>query len=50
MVKFLPGSGDIITVKAMNSNLIKCERCWQYYDATDMNGDVCKRCHDVINN
>ena len=29
---------------------IKCERCWNLFDESEMEGDICTRCHDVVNN
>lgn len=27
---------------------VKCERCWNYYKEEEITGNICKRCHDVI--
>ncbi len=27
----------------------KCERCWNYFTDENMTGDICNRCHKVIN-
>ena len=29
---------------------IKCERCWNLFEESEMEGDICTRCHDVVNN
>src|SRR5699024_8185274 len=30
-------------------NGVQCPRCWNYYDESEMEGELCHRCHDVIN-
>ncbi len=27
---------------------VRCERCWNYFDEIDMNGNICHRCSEVI--
>lgn len=27
---------------------IKCERCWNLFDESEMNGNICKRCSEVV--
>ena len=26
----------------------QCPRCWNYFDEDEMNGELCHRCHSVI--
>ena len=28
---------------------VRCERCWAYFEKEAMQGDICKRCYQVIN-
>ncbi len=37
-----------ISVKPFSG--VKCERCWNLFEEEEMVGDICKRCHDVVNN
>ena len=30
-------------------NGVQCPRCWNYYEESQMEGELCHRCHDVIN-
>ena len=39
--------GEYINLLVEKSNGYKCNRCWNYVDELD--GDICHRCHDVIN-
>jgi len=36
-------------IKAEKFNGHQCPRCWNYFDEDEMNGELCCRCHDVIN-
>jgi len=36
-------------IKAEKFNGVQCPRCWNYYDADEMEGELCHRCHDVLN-
>ena len=27
----------------------QCPRCWNYFEEDEMEGELCHRCHDVIN-
>ena len=40
---------DYCEVGIVKFNGIRCERCWNYFNETDIEDDVCPRCHDVIN-
>jgi isoleucyl-tRNA synthetase len=43
-------SNEII-IEANNAKLIKCERCWNYYDNDKMHDEhICKRCQSVLSN
>ena len=35
-------------VEVAKSTGEKCNRCWNYVDHLD--GDICDRCHNIINN
>lgn len=39
-------SGEEVTVEKSNGH--KCNRCWNYVD--HLEGDICDRCHNIINN
>ena len=41
---------SVSKVKVEQVEGIKCERCWNYFDASEMVNDVCTRCHNVVNN
>jgi isoleucyl-tRNA synthetase len=48
-VKITKSDDELIVVKVSNANLIKCERCWNYYEKDQMHDDqVCTRCHEVL--
>ncbi len=36
-------------IKAEKFNGVQCPRCWNYFDESDMEGELCSRCHDVLN-
>ena len=40
---------DSAYIKAEKFNGHQCPRCWNYFDEDEINGEVCCRCHDVIN-
>ena len=40
---------DTAYMKAEKFNAIQCPRCWNYYDEDEMEGELCHRCHDVMN-
>lgn len=37
------------SIEIENFNAYKCERCWNIFEEEEMQGDICKRCFDVIN-
>ncbi|MFV0394868.1 MAG: isoleucine--tRNA ligase [Coprobacillaceae bacterium] len=39
---------DSAYVKVEKFDGQKCPRCWNYYEETEMVGDVCHCCHDVV--
>lgn len=39
---------NVCSVKVEKFEGHKCERCWNYYEETEIVDDVCKRCHEVI--
>jgi len=40
---------DTAYIKAEKFNGVQCPRCWNYFDEDEMNGELCHRCHDVVN-
>jgi isoleucyl-tRNA synthetase len=40
---------NVSKVKVEKFGGVRCERCWNYFDEDEMNGDICERCHNVIN-
>ncbi|MCD7809460.1 MAG: isoleucine--tRNA ligase [Erysipelotrichaceae bacterium] len=40
---------DSAYIKAEKFNGIQCPRCWNYFETDEMNGELCCRCHDVVN-
>lgn len=38
--------GDILNVSSFNS--LKCQRCWNHFNAKELKEDVCKRCEKVL--
>ena len=39
-----------LKAKVSNPNLVRCERCWNYFENSEIvEGNICKRCHKVIN-
>ena len=40
---------DSAYIKAEKFNGHQCPRCWNYFDEDEMEGELCHRCHDVIN-
>ncbi|MCD7892442.1 MAG: isoleucine--tRNA ligase [Erysipelotrichaceae bacterium] len=40
---------DSAYIKAEKFNGIQCPRCWNYFDENEMNGELCCRCHSVVN-
>ncbi len=41
-------SGDL-SAKAIKFNGVKCLRCWKYFDISEMDGEICHRCKEVLN-
>lgn len=39
---------NVCSVLVEKNNGEKCERCWNYFDKSEMTGDICTRCHNVI--
>lgn len=39
---------DTAYIKAEKFNGVQCPRCWNYFDADEMDGELCHRCHDVM--
>jgi isoleucyl-tRNA synthetase len=49
LVKFNIISGNEIQIKVSNANLLRCERCWNYFDSSKMADEhLCVRCSGVI--
>ena len=40
---------DYCEVKINKFNGIRCERCWNYFNESDITDDICPRCHSVVN-
>lgn len=41
---------NIDDIKVEMTNYCKCERCWNYYEDSEMyNNEICNRCNNVIN-
>lgn len=40
---------NVVGVKVEKFDGVKCERCWNFFEEVEMNGDICSRCHKVIN-
>ena len=40
---------DYCEVGISKFNGVRCERCWNYFNETDIVDDICPRCHKVIN-
>lgn len=40
---------DTAYIKAEKFNGLQCPRCWNYFDESEMEGEVCSRCHNVLN-
>ncbi|MEG0683677.1 MAG: class I tRNA ligase family protein, partial [Coprobacillus sp.] len=36
-------------VKVEKFSGVQCPRCWNYFDESEMEGELCHRCHDVMN-
>jgi isoleucyl-tRNA synthetase len=40
-----------IKVRVSNANLVRCERCWNYFEPSQMAEEqLCKRCDNVLKN
>ena len=37
-----------VGVKVEPFDGVRCQRCWNYFMEDEMINDVCKRCHDVV--
>ena len=53
-VKLVDDSTDLVEfdsayIKVEKFNGVQCPRCWNYFDADEMEGELCHRCHDVMN-
>ncbi|MCD8027588.1 MAG: isoleucine--tRNA ligase [Erysipelotrichaceae bacterium] len=40
---------DSAYIKAEKFHGIQCPRCWNYFEEDEMNGELCCRCHNVVN-
>ncbi len=36
-------------IKAEKFNGVQCPRCWNHYEESEMEGELCHRCHSVMN-
>ena len=39
---------DTCYIKAEKFNGVQCPRCWNYYDASEMSGEVCPHCAEAL--
>ena len=37
-----------VMVKVEKFDGVRCERCWTYFEESEMHGDICERCHNVM--
>jgi isoleucyl-tRNA synthetase len=50
-VTFIKTDVKDISCEVSDAHLIRCERCWNYYDKSQMADEhICKRCHKIISN
>jgi isoleucyl-tRNA synthetase len=48
-VKIIKTNDEQIDVSTSNANLVRCERCWNYYEKDEMHDEqICKRCDNVL--
>ncbi|WP_294579939.1 isoleucine--tRNA ligase [uncultured Thomasclavelia sp.] len=40
---------DSAYIKSEKFNGHQCPRCWNYFDEDEMEGELCHRCHEVVN-
>ena len=40
---------NVCGVKIEKFDGMKCERCWNYYEESEMHDDICDRCYHVLN-
>jgi isoleucyl-tRNA synthetase len=42
-------SSDTVNVEVANANMVRCERCWNYFEAGEINQEqLCERCAKAI--
>lgn len=39
-----------LSIKIKNSKYARCERCWNYFEASEIKNEICNRCNDVLKN
>jgi len=39
---------DTAYIHSEKFNGVQCPRCWNYFEESEMEGELCPRCHDVI--
>ncbi len=49
VVKIINENSGSIIVNATKSNLVRCERCWNYFNADEIQNELCHRCAKVVN-
>ncbi|UUM20143.1 isoleucine--tRNA ligase [Mycoplasma sp. 1578d] len=52
-LKMLLQVGDVAfgnQLKVEKFDSIKCLRCWNHFYASQMNGDICSSCHEIVKN
>ena len=40
--------GEVIILSVDKFDSIKCQRCWNHFEASEIKGDLCHHCFDVI--
>ncbi len=40
---------DDVMVKVEKFDGVRCERCWTYFNEDEMQGEICNRCHNIVN-
>lgn len=39
-----------LIINASNANMVRCDRCWNYFNANEINSQhICKRCEEILN-
>ncbi len=49
VVELIEKNIETIEVEVTNANLVRCERCWNYFEASEITDHICSRCRRVVN-